>query len=47
MSERCEICDHEKAMGRCWRLTCPMNGGSMKLLELVRRDKPEPEGKLL
>lgn len=47
MTERCEICESEKTMGHCWRLTCPMNGGSMKLLELVRKNKPEKEGKLL
>lgn len=38
MSEACDICGHEKAMGRCWRLTCPENGAPHGLLDLVRSD---------
>ena len=45
MNETCPLCGHEKAMKRCWRLTCPENGGNMRLLALVRKD--EPERKLL
>lgn len=22
----CDICQHRKTLGRCWRLTCPSNG---------------------
>lgn len=47
----CDLCDHELTMGRCWRLTCPANGGSGRALELARpgpfhRDAKK-EGKLL
>ena len=45
MNERCAICGHEKAMNRCWRLSCPENGGNSRTLELARKD--EPERKLL
>ena len=36
---RCPLCDHEMAMHQCWRLTCPANGGSEKLLAIVDRAK--------
>jgi hypothetical protein len=36
MSERCVICEHDRSLNRCWRLTCPENGGNARLLELAR-----------
>lgn len=38
MTDTCDTCGHEKAMGRCWRLTCPMNGAPYGLLDLVADD---------
>jgi hypothetical protein len=40
MAERCDLCGHEKAMGRCWRLTCPENGAPHGLLDLVTDHPP-------
>lgn len=31
----CHSCGAGRSMSRCWRLTCPTNGGSMKLVELM------------
>lgn len=53
MSERCEVCEHEKAMGRCWRLTCPTNGAGPQAFSRVRpasendAEPPRTQGKLL
>lgn len=38
MADTCDTCGHEKAMGRCWRLTCPTNGAPYGLLDLVADD---------
>lgn len=35
-AEFCAYCDNLKTMGRCWRLTCPENGGSVRTLRLTR-----------
>ena len=32
----CDICQHEKTLGRCWRLTCPVNGGKGPAFALAR-----------
>lgn len=50
MQQVCEICLHERTMGRCWRLTCPVNGGTVRTLELARKGefyRGPKEGKLL
>jgi hypothetical protein len=41
VSDRCQVCEHPLAMGRCWRLTCPMNGGNERTMKLVRKDEEE------
>lgn len=44
--ETCDHCGSERTLGRCWRLTCPVNGGNYKLLRLVRTEREE-EGRLI
>ena len=51
MAEYCPICDHELTMNRCWRLSCPSNGGrdSFRVTRPgpFHRNAPKEEGKLL
>jgi hypothetical protein len=44
MSESCDLCGHEKSMGRCWRLTCPTNGARESFEYMQRKEglKIEP-----
>lgn len=37
MTEACATCGHERTLGRCWRLTCPVNGGTERTLKLARK----------
>jgi hypothetical protein len=34
----CYVCNHERTMNRCWRLTCPTNGARESFL----RARPGP-----
>lgn len=43
MIEHCQTCGSEKAMSRCWRLSCPTNGGTGQALALIRADNRKPE----
>lgn len=43
----CSTCGHERALGRCWRLSCPENGGTTRTLMLARPGDNHEKAKLL
>lgn len=34
-TDLCHSCGAPRSMSRCWRLTCPTNGGTMELVDML------------